>query len=108
MIFDETYRPLFESLREQPIYASQFGVCHLELAAVASRTGRRADALRQAAGERLGEWQSFHEPHSIEQLLAAGVDFVCVATPDDRHFDAAKAALEAASTCSSKSRRCYR
>ena len=26
-----------------------------------------------------------------ERLLASGVDFVCVATPDDRHFDAAKA-----------------
>jgi hypothetical protein len=95
MIFDETYRPFFEGVRERPLYQPSFGVCQVELAAVASRTGRRAEAYRSAAGGRLGAWESFREPGSLERLLASGVDFVCVATPDDRHFAAAKAAIEA-------------
>ncbi len=95
MIFDETYRPFFESIHEQPLYQPTFGICRVELAAVASRTGRRAEAYRQAGGEKLGPWKSFREPASIERLLAAGVDFVCVATPDNRHYAAARAALEA-------------
>lgn len=93
MIFDETYRPFFEAVRRQPLYRPDFGVCRVELAAVASRTGRRAQAYLQSAGERIGTFQSFAEPDSVEKLLAAGVDFVCVATPDDRHFAAARTAL---------------
>ena len=75
---------------------ARFGVCDVELAAVASRTGSRAEAYRTAAGE---------PDRAVRQLSASrtrssscsqhGVDFVCVATPDDRHFAAAKAALEA-------------
>jgi D-galacturonate reductase len=95
MIFDETYRPFFESLHERPLYQPNIGVCQVTLAAVASRTGKRAEAYRQAIGGRLGLWESFRGPHAIERLLALGVDFVCVATPDDRHFSAAKTALEA-------------
>jgi len=95
MIFDETYRPFFESVHQQPLYQPGFGVCRVPLAAVASRTGKRAEVFRQGSGASLGPWKSFREPHSIEQLLASDVDFVCVATPDNRHFAAAKAALEA-------------
>ena len=95
MIFDETYRPFFEAAFRQPLYAPDFGVCVLALAAVASRTGRRAEAYRQSAAGRIDAFQSFREPRSIEQLLAAAVDFVCIATPDDRHFSAAKTAIEA-------------
>lgn len=95
MIFDETYRPCFESAFKQPIYGSNFGVCRLELAAVASRTGRRAEAYRTSAAGRIGPFESFTEPGSIERLLDCGVDFVCVATPDDRHFAAARKALAA-------------
>jgi predicted dehydrogenase len=95
MIFDETYRPFFEGVWERPLYQADFGVCQVALAAVASRTGARADAFRKASAGRLGDWKSFREPGAIEGLLACGVDFVCVATPDDRHFAAAKAALEA-------------
>ncbi len=95
MIFDETYRPFFEGIHEQPLYRPALGVCQVELAAVASRTGRRAEAYRRASGGKLGPWKSYREPGSIEQLLAAGVDFVCVATPDNRHHAAARAALEA-------------
>jgi D-galacturonate reductase len=95
MIFDETYRPFFETVRRRPLYAPEFGVCQVELAAVASRTGGRAEAYRTRAGDRIGAFQSFCEPSSIQQLLAAGVDFVCLATPDHRHFQAARAVLSA-------------
>lgn len=95
MIFDETYRPFFESVHERPLYETDFGVCRVALAAVASRTGSRADAFRQASAGRLGDWKSFCEPEAVPRMLAADVDFVCVATPDNRHFAAAKAALMA-------------
>jgi D-galacturonate reductase len=95
MIFDETYRPFFEQAHAAGIYCPRFGVCGVELAAVASRTGSRAEAYRQQAGGKIAKFVSFLEPNSIEQLLTHNVDFVCVATPDDRHFAAAKAALEA-------------
>jgi predicted dehydrogenase len=96
MIFDETYRPFFEAVRAQPLYDRGFGVCDVQLAAVASRTGSRAESYRAAAKGRIGDFASFKEPDSIQQLLGkAQVDFVCVATPDDRHFEAAKAVLSA-------------
>jgi predicted dehydrogenase len=95
MIFDETYRPFFETVRAQPLYEPGVGVCEVQLAAVASRTGSRAEAYRKSAGQRIDAFQSFTEPGSMPKLLAGDVDFVCVATPDDRHFAAAKAAIEA-------------
>jgi D-galacturonate reductase len=95
MIFDETYRPFFEQTARAGLFDPKFGVCDVRLAAVASRTGHRAEKLQAAAGSTLGRFASFCEPHSVEQLLAADVDFVCVATPDDRHFAAARAALAA-------------
>jgi predicted dehydrogenase len=93
MIFDETYRPFFEQAHAQGIYDNAFGICRVHLAAVASRTGSRAEAYRREAGAKIGSFASFKEPNSIEQLLRHEVDFVCVATPDDRHFAASKAAL---------------
>ena len=48
MIFDETYRPVFKQLHYQGLYRRDFGPVEVELAAVASRTGRRAKDLRQA------------------------------------------------------------
>jgi predicted dehydrogenase len=95
MIFDETYRPFFENAFREGLYDRRFGVCEVDLAAVASRTGGRAEAYRASSKGNVGGFQSFIEPNSIGQLLDVGVDFVCVATPDDRHFAAAKAALEA-------------
>ncbi len=108
MIFDETYRPFFESVHQRPLYDPAFGIVRVELAAVASRTGQRAEEYRRKAAGRVHSFVGFVEPNSIEQLLAAGadvgaaggkanpagpVDFVCVATPDNRHFAAARAAL---------------
>jgi len=95
MIFDETYRPFFESAHTGGLYQPSFGLCQVKLTAVASRTGSRADAYRKSAGDKIAPFESFREPGSIEGLLASGVDFVCVATPDDRHFAAAKAVLQA-------------
>jgi D-galacturonate reductase len=132
MIFDETYRPVFESLHDRGLCDSQIGgICDVELSAVASRTGHRADAYRAAAGERIGPFASYHGPDAITQLLAhgsgadisahraiesaaeivaqstsapvaayeqarvGGLDFVCVATPDTRHFEAARSVLAA-------------
>ncbi len=95
MIFDDTYRPCFEVLKRDGLYDRRFGACEVELSAVASRTGSRADAYRQCAGDKIYPFKSFTEPASVENLLASGVDFVCVATPDDRHFEAAKQVLDA-------------
>jgi len=91
MIFDETYRPLFEQLRREGLFRRDFGFVEVELAAVASRTGSRAERLRHS----LGNFTSATEPDAVGKLLGAGVDLACVATPDDRHFDAARQALSA-------------
>lgn len=94
MIFDETYRPLFEQLHAERLYREPFGLITVELAAVASRTGSRAEKYRQAAAGRVGDFQSYSGADAVRQMLPH-VDAVCVATPDDRHFEAAKLALEA-------------
>jgi predicted dehydrogenase len=94
MIFDDTYRPLFEQLHSEGLYRRDFGLVEIELAAVASRTGSRAERYKQAAAGRVAEFQSFAGPDAVRQLLPQ-VDVVCVATPDDRHHGPARLALEA-------------
>jgi predicted dehydrogenase len=90
MIFEETYRPLFEQLQRDGLYRRDFGLIDVELVAAASRTGARAERYRPS-------WQfvSFAGPEAVKQLLAHGVEVVCIATPDDRHFEPARLALEA-------------
>jgi predicted dehydrogenase len=95
MIFDDTYRPLFEQLHAEGLYRRDFGLVEVELAAVASRTGSRAERYKQTAGERIADFASFAGPDAVGQLVAHGVDAVCIATPDDRHFEAARLALDA-------------
>src|SRR5262245_12964842 len=95
MIFDDTYRPLFEQLHAEGLYRRDCGLVEVELAAVASRTGRRAEKFRRGAAGRVADFASFTGADAAGQLAAAGVDAVCVATPDDRHFEAARAALAA-------------
>src|SRR5438128_7831049 len=90
MIFDETYRPLFEQLHAEGLYRRDFGLVDVELAAVASRTGTRAERYKQQAAGRIADFASFAGPDAVRPLLAHGVDAVCIATPDDRHFDAAR------------------
>jgi predicted dehydrogenase len=89
MIFDDTYRPLFEQLQREGLFRRDFGLVEVELAAVASRTGTRADRLRRAGVA------SFAGPDAVRRLTEHGVDVVCVATPDDRHFEPARIALQA-------------
>jgi predicted dehydrogenase len=95
MIFDETYRPLFERLHANGLYRRDFGIVDIELAAVASRTGIRAERLRQDAAGRLPDFFSVAGPNAIQDLVNRNVDVVCIATPDDRHFEAAKRAITA-------------
>lgn len=95
MIFDETYRPFFERVHRDGLYERSFGDVDVSLTAVATRTGSRAEAYRKAAGGKVAAFQSYAGEDSVGQMLKAGVDIACVATPDDRHFEAAKAILSA-------------
>src|SRR6516165_5080646 len=95
MIFDETYRPLFEQLHAEGLYRRDFGLIDVELTAVATRTGARAERYRQAAAGRVAPFVSLTGPDAVDSLLQQPVDAVCVATPDDRHFDGARRALAA-------------
>lgn len=95
MIFDETYRPFFESVHEKGLYDRRFGDVDVTMVAVATKTGQRADRyLAQSAGK-VPAFHSFRGDDAVSQMLAEKPTFACVATPDDRHFDASKAILEA-------------
>ena len=94
MIFDETYKPFFENARANGVYDRGFGDVDVQLTAVASRTGKRAAAYKQAAAERINSFTSFSGENSTVDMVEQGVDFACVATPDDRHFDAAMSVLD--------------
>jgi predicted dehydrogenase len=95
MIFDETYRPFFEQTGTEGLFDRRFGLCELDLAAVATRTGKRAETYRRHASGKAGSFASFVGADAASQLSVADVDFVCVATPDTRHFEPARAALAA-------------
>ncbi len=95
MIFDDTYRPFFERAHADGLYRRDFGFVDVELSAVASRTGSRAEKYRKHAGAKIAPFVSFAGADATQQLLRHGVDAVCVATPDDRHFESARLALEA-------------
>jgi predicted dehydrogenase len=91
MIFDDTYRPFFEAVNKSPLYSPETGPVRVQLAAAGSRTGGRAQAYLDRHA--VPAFQNFSGPDATERLLASGVDAVCIATPDDRHFEPAKAAL---------------
>lgn len=95
MIFDETYRPFFETVHQRKLYDPTFGVIDVPLVAVATRTGSRAKKYQDSAAGKVSPFQNFSGTDSLAKLLKEPVDFVCVATPDDRHFEAAKAVLNA-------------
>lgn len=95
MIFDETYRPVFERHKREPLYFAATGPVRVELAAVASRTGVRADRYLASALGLQCRFANYFGPDAVGQLLAADVQAVCVATPDDRHFEAARDAIRA-------------
>ena len=92
MIFDETYAPFFEAA-QHGVYDPAIGAFRVELAGAATRTGDRAAAYIERRslttfGNHVGE-------NAVGDLLASGIDFLCVASPDDKHFEAAKKGIEA-------------
>jgi predicted dehydrogenase len=95
MIFDETYRPFFETAHRDGLYDRRFGDLSVPLHAIASKTGKRAAKYRDAAAGRVHPFENFAGEDAVAKMLAAGVDWACVATPDDRHFAAAKEILSA-------------
>lgn len=95
MIFDETYRPLFERLRRTGLASHEFGFVDVELSAVASRTGRRSGQLMASRDNLLGHCDEFAGPTAVADLVRLPLTAVAVATPDDRHFEAARLALDA-------------
>lgn len=94
MIFDETYRPFFERAHAAHLWDRRFGEVTVPLVAVATRTGSRAERYRKNAAGLIHPFESFTGDDSIGQLVRSGVKVACVATPDNRHFDAAKQVLE--------------
>ncbi|QDT25799.1 putative oxidoreductase YdgJ [Gimesia panareensis] len=95
MIVDETYRPFFETVYKEDLYQRSTGPVAVSLDAVVSRTGARAEKYLAENGDKVGGFQSFAGDNAIEEMIDAGVDFACVASPDDRHFDACKKLLGA-------------
>ena len=95
MIFDETYRPFFEQAHREGIYRRDFGLVDVELSAVATRTGSRAERYRKEAGDRIGPFKSFAGNHAAAELTNEDLDVVCIATPDNRHCEPARFALSA-------------
>jgi predicted dehydrogenase len=95
MIFEETYQPFFERVHRDGLFDRRFGDLTVPLVAVASRTGRRAEAYREAARNAIHPFDSFAGEDAVKQLIDSNVQFACVASPDDRHFEAAKAVINA-------------
>src|SRR6516165_8232947 len=87
MIFAETYRPMFEGLHADGLFGRDFGLIEVPLVAVATRTGARAERYARCSAGRIAPFASLAGGDAVDRLLASGVDAVCVATPDDRHFD---------------------
>jgi D-galacturonate reductase len=92
MIFDETYAPFFEAA-EHGVYDRTTGAFRVELAGAATRTGDRAAAYAKRRG--LADFGNHIGENAVGDLLASGIDFLCVASPDDKHFAAAKQGIEA-------------
>ncbi|HUR52731.1 MAG TPA: Gfo/Idh/MocA family oxidoreductase [Gemmataceae bacterium] len=95
MIFDETYLPFFASASRAGIYSSATGPVAIDLAAAATRTGSRVERFLASPHCPFPQVANLIGPGAVDSLLASGVDVVCVATPDDRHFDVSRAALAA-------------
>lgn len=93
MIFDETYRPAFESTAHSTFPTADGVPCQATLNAVATRTGSRADRFRSVAPKHLAGFESYTGEDAADRIASSGVHAICVATPDDRHFAPARAAL---------------
>lgn len=95
MIFDETYRPFFEAVAARGLYDRRFGDLDVQLTAVASKTGQRAEKYQTQSAGRIPSFRSYAGDEAVALMLKEQPNFACVATPDNRHFEASKAILEA-------------
>jgi D-galacturonate reductase len=95
MIFEETYLPFFASATRHGLSISGGPPIAVKLLAAASRTGSRVARFFAAPNLPLPPFDNLVGPDALDTLLASPVDVVCVATPDDRHFDIARASLAA-------------
>lgn len=90
MIFDETYLPLFDRLTQEPLHDRHIHPVPVQLSATLSRTGNRAALYQHLPA--FSSATHFRASDGVDAFLEA-CDAICVATPDDRHFDLAKAAI---------------
>ena len=72
MIFEETYRPMFEALHAGGLYRKDFGFAAVSLSAVATRTGARARAYKKEAVNRIADFTSFEGTDSVDRMIASG------------------------------------
>jgi D-galacturonate reductase len=94
MIFDETYWPFFLQAHRQGLYRRDTGPFDVCLTALASRTGSRAaQVVKRALEAGMPAPLNLHGDQAVQHLSQMGLDAVCIATPDDRHFHAAQTAL---------------
>src|SRR5262245_46115102 len=94
MIFEDTYWPFFAEASS--LYHRAYGPVEVKLAALASRTGTRAaDYVTRSAHQQLGTPENCTGPDAVAKMLELPLDAVCVASPDNRHFEAARTALSA-------------
>ncbi len=92
MIFEETYLPVFDKLASYPINDPAIAPQTVRLAATLTRTGARAEKF--ASHPSFRDTRHFTASDDVQSFLDS-VDVVCVATPDNRHFELARLALAA-------------
>ena len=94
MIFEETYLPCYLSLSNRPFWFPECGAVSVELAAVGSLTGKRWQHYVTSCPS-LQSTPHFAGINAVNAMLKQGLDVLCIATPDDRHFEPALQALDA-------------
>lgn len=95
MIFEETYLPLLAS-PECSAVLSDFRSIQFQLHSSLTRTGLRADRIRQTLSGVAKSFNSYTGNDQSESFFHdPDLHIVVVATPDSRHFQYALAALEA-------------
>lgn len=95
MIFDDTYRPFFEAVARQGLQDRRFGDVDVQLVAVATKTGSRAERYQRQSAGLIPAFENCAGDSAVQQMLKHRPTFACVATPDNRHFEAAREILEA-------------
>lgn len=95
MIFEETYAPFFETAAETPLYDVATGPVQVQLAALVSRTGQRAARYLQHRANLFPSCQNLAGAQALKELLRQPLEVVCIATPDNRHYEPARCALAA-------------